>query len=83
MEQSENQNSIEVGGVFAGDVMGSKDIWTNHYRSPTTPLSKEKVNGLFDGVEIVRFVERDEKAKTALGKMKHWHTYSVAALKRM
>ncbi len=70
------------GGVFAGDFMGYEDSWANQYRSPTTPLSSAEVNDLFEGFEIIRFHERDEKAKTALGKMKHWHTYSIVAIKR-
>ncbi|MCX8951658.1 class I SAM-dependent methyltransferase [Vibrio parahaemolyticus] len=76
------KSSIAVGGVFAGDFMGKKDSWAANYRSPTTPLLESQVRALFSGFEIVRFFERDEKAKTSLGKMKHWHTYSVVAVKR-
>ncbi|BFM48770.1 methyltransferase domain-containing protein [Marinomonas sp. THO17] len=76
------QSSIEVGGVFAGDFMGLKDSWAENYRSPTTPLSELEVKGLFSDFEIVSFFERDEKAKTSLGRMKRWHTYSVVAVKR-
>lgn len=75
-------SSIAVGGVFAGDFMGLKDTWARNYRSPTTPLSISEVEGLFSGFEIVRFFERDEDATTSLGRVKHWHTYSVVALKR-
>lgn len=74
--------SIEVGGVFAGDFMGLKDSWAKNYRGPTMPLSESDVRALFSGFDIVRFVERDEKAKTTLSRMKHWHTYSVVAVKR-
>ncbi len=76
------RSSIEIGGVFAGDFMGFKDSWANNYRSPTTSLSESEVKDLFSGFEIVRFAERDETAKTSLGRMKHWHTYSVVAVKR-
>ncbi len=75
-------SSIEVGGVFAGDFMGLKDSWAKRHRIPTTPLSESEVTGLFSDFEIVRFFERDENADTSLGKMKHWHTYSVVAVKR-
>ncbi|MFC3150618.1 class I SAM-dependent methyltransferase [Litoribrevibacter euphylliae] len=75
-------SSIEIGGVFAGDFMGEKDSWASNYRSPTTPLSKSNVRTLFSDFEIIRFFERDEQAKTALGRLKHWHTYSVVAVKR-
>ncbi len=76
------RSSIEIGGVFAGDFMGLKDSWVNNYRSPTTSLSESEVKALFSGFEIVRFFERDETAKTSLGRMKHWHTYSVVEVKR-
>ncbi len=76
------RSSLEVGGVFAGDFMGFKDSWAENYRSPTTPLSEAEVKGLFSDFEIVKFYERDENAKTSLGRMKHWHTYSVVAVKR-
>ncbi|WP_104027844.1 class I SAM-dependent methyltransferase [Vibrio jasicida] len=67
---------------FAGDFMGLKDSWANNYRSSTTPLTESQVMGLFTNFEIIRFHERDETAETSLGKLKHWHTYSVVAVKR-
>jgi len=76
------KSSIEAGGVFAGDFMGLKDSWVENYRSPTTPLSESQVRALLSGFDIIRFFERDEKAKTSLGRMKHWHTYSVVVVKR-
>lgn len=76
------KSSIEIGGVFAGDFMGFKDSWANNYRSPTAPLSESEVKALFSDFEIVRFFECDEKERTSLGRMKHWHTYSVVAVKR-
>lgn len=76
------ESSIDIGGVFAGDFMGTKDSWASNYHSPTTPLTESQVKALFSNFEIVRFYERDETAKTTLGKYKHWHTYSVVAVKR-
>jgi len=75
------ESCLVKGGVFAGDFMGTKDSWANNYRSPTTPLSESRVRSLFDNFEIIRFFERDEQAKTSLGRLKHWHTYSVVAVK--
>ncbi|WP_339386749.1 class I SAM-dependent methyltransferase [Vibrio caribbeanicus] len=77
------ESSIEVGGVFAGDFMGLKDTWAKSHHSPTTPLSGSEVKRLFSDFEIVRFFERDENGKTSLGQTKHWHTYSVVAVKRI
>ena len=75
------ESSLVEGGVFAGDFMGTKDSWANNYRSPTTSLTESEVKALFTNFEIIRFVERDEKAETALGRQKHWHTFSVVAVK--
>lgn len=75
-------DSIEQGGVFAGDFMGVNDSWAFGFRSPTTPMDKLEVEALFNNFEIVRFRERDEIGKTAIGKTKHWHTFSVVAIKR-
>ena len=73
---------IDVGGVFSGDFLGDKDSWATNYRSPTTALTRDEVEQLFTQFEIVRFEERDEDALTARGYMKHWHVYSVVAIKR-
>ncbi len=75
-------DSLEIGGVFAGDFMGINDSWASGYRSATTPLNETQVRELFRQFEIVRFVERDEQGQTALGRIKHWHTFSVVAVKR-
>ncbi len=74
--------ALEVGGVFAGDFMGFKDSWAAGFRSQTSPLLESQVRTFFERFKIVRFFERDEVAKTSLGKLKHWHTYSVVAIKR-
>lgn len=74
-------SSIEKGGVFAGDFMGPKDDWASNYRSSTTPLTEKQVRALFSDFNIVRFHERDEKGTTAIGNQKHWHTYSLVAVK--
>lgn len=76
------ESCLELGGVFAGDFMGLKDSWANNYRSVTTAFSEENIRKLFTNFEVVRFYERDEQAPTSLGKLKHWHTFSVVAIKR-
>ena len=73
--------ALDVGGVFVGDFMGSKDSWAAGHHCPTTPLSEAQVKALFTDFDIIRFVERDEPGVTALGNNKHWHTFSVVAVK--
>lgn len=74
--------SLVPGGVFAGDFMGINDSWASGYRSPTTALNREQVQALFSEYEIVQLNERDEQGKTLIGKTKHWHSFSVVAIKR-
>ena len=74
--------SLENGGVFAGDFMGINDSWASGYRSAITPMTRAEVQALFADFEMIRFHERDELGKTVIGKTKHWHTFSVVALKR-
>lgn len=45
-------------------------------------LSKEQVLDLFEDFEIIDFKENEKDGKTALGKIKHWHTYEVIAKKK-
>ena len=73
--------SLVNGGVFAGDFMGVHDSWALGSHRSTTPLTRQQVLDLFVGFEVIRFHERNEVGKTALGKTKHWHTFSVVALK--
>lgn len=74
-------SSLAIGGVFAGDFMGVNDSWATGYRSTTNPMNKLQVLELFEGFDIIEFHERDEKGRTAIGKVKHWHTFSVVAVK--
>lgn len=75
-------DSLEIGGVFAGDFMGVKDTWAQGYRSDITPFTEAQVLALFSEFDVVRFRERDEDGMTAIGKEKHWHVFSVVAIKR-
>jgi trans-aconitate methyltransferase len=74
-------NSLEKGGVFAGDFMGVNDDWATGFRNPTSPMNRSEIESLFHDFDVIRFHERDESGKTAIGKTKHWHTFSVLAVK--
>ena len=45
-------------------------------------LSKEQALNLFDNFEIIKFKELERDGKTAVGKIKHWHTYDFIAKKK-
>lgn len=75
-------DSIVEGGVFVGDFLGQSDSWASDYPSQTAPLTKLAVESLFKDFDVIRFHERNELGKTAIGIEKHWHVYSVIAVKR-
>ena len=45
-------------------------------------LSKKQIFDMLEKFEIIEFKEEEKDGKTALGKMKHWHIYSVIAKKK-
>lgn len=73
--------ALEIGGIFVGDFMGMKDDWLLKSQHTISAFSREQVEALFINFEIIKFSERDERGQTALGKQKHWHTFSVIARK--
>lgn len=76
------EGSLVSGGVFAGDFMGVKDDWAISHTIPITSLTKAQVMALLEGFDLIAFHERDELGQTQIGESKHWHTYSVIAIKR-
>ena len=76
-------SALVSGGVFCGDLLGMKDSWVKAKTHPDiSAFTKEQVEALFEGYDILHFHERDEDGSTALGNAKHWHMFSVTALKR-
>lgn len=76
------ESSIVNGGVFAGDFMGINDSWAEGFRILTAPLTQSQIMDLFTNFDIIQLIERDGEGVTSMGKVKHWNTYSVVAVKR-
>ncbi|MBC3622090.1 class I SAM-dependent methyltransferase [Vibrio metschnikovii] len=76
------ENSLINGGVFAGDFMGKNDSWVNNFHMPLTTLTKDELLNLLSNFDVIEFNERDEDGTTMIGDLKHWHIYSVVAVKR-
>jgi SAM-dependent methyltransferase len=74
--------ALQPGGVFSGDFMGPKDDWVSSPRHQINAMTEQQVKGLFEQFDLVHFNERDEPGQTALGYPKHWHIFSVLAVKR-
>jgi len=62
--------------------MGLKDDWVKSHSGSITALSKAQVMMLFEDFDVIEFHERDEGGKTQLGEEKHWHVFSVIAMKK-
>ncbi len=76
-------SALSAGGVFCGDFLGVNDSWVNSGSHPNlTTLTREQVEQCFENYDIVSFNERDEDGTTAVGSQKHWHVFSVTAVKR-
>lgn len=73
-------NSINYDGYFVGNLFGINDEW-NTPKDKRTFLNKEQVIDLFKDFEIISLKEFEKDRPTALGKMKHWHTFEVVARK--
>lgn len=75
-------NSINLNGFFVGNFFGLKDEW-NTGSDKRTFLSKEDVIELFKNFDILKFEEIEKNKPTALGNIKHWHTFEIVAKKKL
>lgn len=73
--------SIVPEGVISVDLLGLKDSWVGSPEHSVTSFTKDQVQQLFEGFRIIEINERDEYGKTAIGNPKHWHIFSVLAVK--
>lgn len=78
---NEIRSALVSQGIFCGDFLGTDDSWEPMPGRPLTRLHQTEVEALFDGFEILRCYERNEPGKTAIGNIKHWHTFTVLARK--
>lgn len=68
-------------GYLVGNFFGLNDSWAK-VKEQMIFLSKEEIFSLFENsFEIIEFNEVEKDGKTALGKIKHWHTYNIIAKK--
>lgn len=71
--------ALRPGGLFAGEFLGLNDDWKVR---PYSLHSRDAVQGLFEGFEILDFLEEEEDGETAVGEKKHWHVFHVIARKQ-
>ena len=76
----EIQNSLKVGGRFAGNFFGEKDGWANI--DSMIFHTQEQVHELFNKFEIEYFNEWEyDRPTSGMGIMKHSHLFSVVGKK--
>jgi tellurite methyltransferase len=70
--------ALKPGGLFMGQLLGPNDDWvTRGY----TVHSREEVEELLRGFEILHHEEVERDGETAVGSAKHWHVHHVVARK--
>jgi SAM-dependent methyltransferase len=74
-------SNLVSGGIFLGDFVGPEDSWVHSPNHSVHAVTKDTLDVLFCDFDILALHERDELATTALGNMKHWHTFTVLARK--
>lgn len=73
------KQSLVKDGIFCGQLFGINDTWSTN--SKMTFHTKEQIEKLLKGMEIIQLTEEDEDGKTANGQPKHWHLFHVIARK--
>lgn len=72
--------AVKPGGLFTGQLFGLNDSW-NTPESGMNFHSRDEVERLLRGFEIVELEEEDHPGKTKLGEPKHWHIFHILARK--
>lgn len=70
--------SVKIGGVFTGQLFGTKDSWNAPGRGMNFH-TRGDAERLLDGWHIVEMTEEDHPGKTKLGEDKHWHIFHIIA----
>ncbi len=74
------KNSINVGGIFVGQLYGVNDQW-NKSGETMTFLGRQQVEELFVGMDLIKLNEQEENGTIANGSLKHWHVFNIIAKK--
>lgn len=68
--------SLIPGGWFAGELFGPNDEWAT--REGMNFHSREQVEELFDGMDVLELTEDDRDGSSPMGP-KHWHVFHIIA----
>ena len=70
---AEIAQSIKTGGIFAGQLFGERDDWSDNPKM--TFHSAETTRELFRDFRLIELAETEEDGKTVRGDDKHWHIF--------
>jgi SAM-dependent methyltransferase len=74
------KQALKPGGIFTGQFFGIHDEW-NMTGSDMTFLTREEVDEVLGGMNVIEITEEDKMGGTATGGEKHWHVFHVIAQK--
>ena len=74
------RQAVAPGGVFAGQLFGTRDTWADD--PDMTFCTRHQAEVLLDGLDIFR-LEETERDGHAFSGPKHWHTFDILACKRI
>ncbi|HKV89186.1 MAG TPA: class I SAM-dependent methyltransferase [Candidatus Dormibacteraeota bacterium] len=69
---------VKPGGVLAMTFFGPHDEW-NTPDSRLTFTTRQEIERLFAGWELIELTEAEEDGRVATGGPKHWHTFQLIA----
>jgi SAM-dependent methyltransferase len=72
------RDAVKPGGVMSATFFGRRDEW-NTPGNEVTFSTREDVEQIFAGWEVIDLTEVEEDGKTADGSPKHWHIFHVTA----
>ncbi|MEQ1500226.1 MAG: class I SAM-dependent methyltransferase [Parcubacteria group bacterium] len=72
--------SLKNGGILTGQFFGTKDEW-NVEGHKMNFHTREHVEKLLSGLEMIDFKEEEADRPTAKGDMKHWHVFNFIVRK--
>ena len=67
-------DALNPGGVFGGQFIGPGDDWA---KEGAATVTREELDGLLSGYEILHLDEVKRPGKTIWGEPKQWHAYHV------
>ena len=73
------KQSLVSGGVFCANLFGVRDEWS--VRSNMTFHTAAQVKKLLSDMQVILFIEDEERGKTVDGTPKHWHLFHFIAKK--